>query len=255
MNSKTSPLWYIGSLGVVLLIVFAWQYLADTKILPRAFFPGPDVTWKALQKGFASGAMIDECIVTLRRMAFGWVLASIIGIVLGTLIGMSRSLQTYIAPMLEALRPLPASALAPLAALIFGLSDAMIIALVAFGALWPMLMTTVHGFANVHPRKLEVSQALGLSQFEYARKIALPSAMPDILGGLRLGLTIALILTVVGEMITVQSGLGSRIIIAARRFNAADIFAGIVLLGAIGFLTNAALALIERHALRWQAKF
>ena len=246
-----SVLWFLGSCLVLVAGLGLWQVLADSGAIPRAFFPGPDRVWTALHRGFSSGAMIGETLTTVRRMALGWALASVIGVGLGALVGLSPWMRTYVAPTFEGLRPIPASALAPLSVLAFGLSDGMILALIAFGAVWPMLLTTVHGVASVHPRKAEVARLLGLSRLAYAWKIALPAATPDILGGLRLGLTVALILAVVGEMITVQGGLGARIMIAARRFNAADIFAGVALLGAIGLLTNAALSQIEARLLRW----
>lgn len=249
-----SVLWTLASCGVVVVLLILWQRLANAGVIPRAFFPGPDRTWAALRSDFASGELVGQTATTIRRMALGWLLASLIGIGLGMLVGLSSWMRAYVAPMFEALRPIPASALAPVAVLFLGLTDAMILALIAFGAMWPMLLTTVHGVTTIHPRKREVGTVLGLSRLQYAWKVALPAATPDILGGLRLGLTVALILTVVGEMITVQGGLGARIIEASRRFNAADIFSGIVVLGVLGLLANATLTLIEARLLRWQSR-
>ncbi len=251
---RNSLLWTLASCLVLIGLLILWQGLADANVIPRAFFPGPERTWASLHRGFASGQIVGEALTTIRRMAVGWALASLLGVGLGLLIGLSPWMRVWVAPMFEGLRPIPASALAPVAVLAFGLTDQMILALIAFGALWPMLLTTVHGVSSVHPRKREVAAALGLSRPAYAWKIALPAATPDILGGLRLGLTVALILAVVGEMITVQGGLGAKIMIAARRFNAGDIFAGVALLGVIGLATNAALTLIETRLLRWQSR-
>lgn len=254
MTKTHRLMWFAGSVLMLMLLIYGWQMLADAKVLPRAFFPGPDRTWSALQKGFATGGMMDDLFITVRRMALGWALASLIGVGLGAIVGTSAWARAWIAPTFEALRPLPASAIAPLATLAFGLTDGMILALIAFGAVWPMLLTTVHGFASVHVRRYEVARSLGMSRPAFIWKIALPGAMPDIFSGLRLGLTVALILVVVGEMITVQGGLGSRILLAARAFNAAAIFAGIAMLGLIGLLTNAALSAAESHLLRWQRR-
>ncbi|MEC7762339.1 MAG: ABC transporter permease [Pseudomonadota bacterium] len=250
----SSGLWILVNIAVLLAAIGGWALFSRSGIVPPAFFPGPGKTWDAIIKGIENGSLVAETGETLLKMAYGWVLASLVGVALGAVIGISPWARAYVAPMLEAIRPLPASAVAPVAIVLLGLTDTMIVALIAFGAVWPMLLTTVHGFANVHVRLGEVNRALGLSRLDYVRKIALPSAMPDILAGMRLGLTIALILTVVGEMITVQGGLGSRILLASRRFGAADIFAGVVLLGLIGFLTNALLGLIERRVLRWKKR-
>ena len=123
---------------------------------------------------------------------------------------------------------------------------------VAFGAMWPVLLATVHGFASVHERLREVATALQLSRGAYVLKIGLPNALPDILAGMRLSMTVALIVAVVGEMIASQAGLGQAILLAARAFRASELFAGIALLGAIGFASNALLALAEHRLLAYQ---
>ena len=91
-----------------------------------------------------------------------------------------------------------------------------------------------------------------LSRLAFAWKIGLPSTLPDILAGMRLSMTVSLIVAVVGEMIASQPGLGQAILLAARSFRASELFAGIVLLGALGFLSNALLASLEHRLLRWQ---
>jgi sulfonate transport system permease protein len=173
-------------------------------------------------------------------------------VALGALIGSSAAARVWIAPTLEAIRPLPASAVMPLAMAIFGLSGSMVLAVVAFGAMWPVLLATVHGLAHVHPQLREVSQALHLPRRAFIWKIGLPNALPDILAGMRLSMTVSLIVSVVGEMVASQPGLGQAILLASRSFHASELFAGIVLLGAIGFVSNALLALAENKLLRWQ---
>jgi ABC-type nitrate/sulfonate/bicarbonate transport system permease component len=187
-------------------------------------------------------------------MLLGWLLASLIGVALGAMIGISPRIRAYLNATLEMLRPLPASAIIPVAIALLGLSEGMVLTVIAFGALWPMLLATVHGFAAVEPRLYEVSRVLGLSKWEVIRKIALPSALPDILSGMRLGISLALILAVVGEMLTSRDGLGQWILLAARGFRAAELFAGVMLLGLIGFVSAQLLGLVESRLLRWRAR-
>jgi sulfonate transport system permease protein len=150
------------------------------------------------------------------------------------------------------LRPLPASAMMPVFIGLLGFTPQMILAVIAFGALWPVLLSTMHGFSSIEPRLLEVGRLLGLSRRAFIFKIGLPSALPDALAGMRLALTVSLILAVVGEMLTAQPGLGRAILFAARSFKSADLFAGVMLLGLIGFSCNALLAGVERRALAWR---
>lgn len=245
----------LGGAGGVLLclaIGLAWHVATTGGYVSRAVLPTPERTWSALVRGFATGDLGARTLATLERMLIGWVLASLVGVALGALIGSSRRARAWLAPSLEFLRPLPASALIPVGIAFFGLSQTMVLAVVAFGSLWPMLLATIHGFSALEPRLTEVGRVLGFGRFATAWRFALPSALPDILAGMRLGLTVALILAVVGEMLAGQPGLGLSILLAARAFRAPDLFAGVVLLGAIGLTTNAALALIERRALRWR---
>jgi ABC-type nitrate/sulfonate/bicarbonate transport system permease component len=246
--------WLLASVGVALLFVALWQYVAQAKLISPVFLPGPERVWDALVYGLTEGDLLSKTLRTIERMIYGWLLASLLGILLGAMIGVSETARAYIEPTLEFLRPLPASAMMPVAIVLLGLSDSMVLAVIAFGALWPMLLATVHGFAAVEPRLYQVSRALGLSRASIIWKIALPSAMPDILAGMRIGLTIALILAVVGEMLASRPGLGQALLLAARSFQSADLYAGVVLLGLIGYGSSVLLSAAESRLLRWRGQ-
>ena len=243
-----------ASLVVAALFVWLWQLAADHRLMSPVFLPGPDRTWRALIAGFDHGDLGVKLLATVERMFWGWLIASLAGVALGALIGSSPALRAYLAPMLEFLRPLPASATIPVAIAIFGLSDGMVLVVIAFGAMWPVLLATIHGFSAVEPRLYEVTRALGFSRAKVIWKVALPSASPDILAGMRLGLTVALILSIVCEMIAGRNGLGNWILLAARSFRAPDLYAGVILLGALGYATSALIAAFEGRLLVWRSK-
>ena len=242
----------LASLATLAALLGLWWLAAHRGWVSKVFLPTPEAAWASLADGLAGGELAAYTAATLGRMLLGWGLAALLGVALGALIGSSASARAWLQPMLEFLRPLPASAVMPLAITLFGLSGGMVLAVVAFGAMWPVLLATLHGLASVHPRLTEVAAALQLTRTETLLKIGLPQALPDILAALRLALTVSLIVSVVGEMIASQPGLGQAILLAARAFRASELFAGIVLLGAIGFASNALLALAERRLLRWQ---
>ena len=251
---KARIAWAIASMAVCVALVLLWQVIADMKILSPAFFPGPDRTWKAFTRAAASGDLAPRVYATVWRMLIGWALASVLGVLLGSLIGSSPRLRRLLGPMLEFLRPLPASATIPIFIVLLGLTNAMVLTVVAFGALWPMLLGTVHGFEAVEPRLYEVARVLHLSKASVIWKIALPSALPDILSGLRLSLTVALILTVVCEMLVGVDGLGSWTLISARAFRSPDLYAGVFLLGIIGYLGASILTMVSNRLLVWKAR-
>lgn len=246
-------IWRIASFAVAAGFVGLWQFVANFKLISPVFLPGPDRAWAALMRGLATGDLTSKLVGTLEHMAYGWLAASIAGIALGALIGSSRLMRAYIAPSLEFLRPLPVSAIIPVAIALLGLTQGMALFVIAFGAIWPIMLATIHGFAAVEPRLYEVARSLQMSRPAVVFKIALPSALPDILAGMRLSLTVALILSVVCEVLAGLDGLGHWVLLSARAFRSADLFAGVILLGATGYVTSVAMSLAERRLLAWQS--
>jgi sulfonate transport system permease protein len=185
-------------------------------------------------------------------MFAGWLLACGVGITLGAAIASSAFARRLLQPSAEFLRPLPASAILPPAILVLGFSDAMIVFVVAFGCVWPVLLGAIHGFGNLDQRLGEVSRLLNLSSWQRAWKFQLPNALPDVFAGMRVSISIALIVTVASEMLSSQPGIGYLMLVAARAFRSADIFAGIIVLGVLGFLTNYVTQKLEDRLLRWR---
>jgi sulfonate transport system permease protein len=252
MKGFSAREWALSAVTALALLAL-WWVVSHARWVSPVFLPTPEAALASLAEGWR-GDWPGYLAATLERMLLGFGLAVVLGVALGVAIGGSPPLQAWVGPTLEFMRPLPASAVMPLAISLFGLSGGMVLAVVAFGAMWPVLLATMHGLAHVHPQLREVARALELRPLAVVLKIGLPNALPDILAGLRLALTVALIVSVVGEMIASQAGLGQAILLAARAFRASELFAGIVLLGALGFASNALLAAAERHALRWQQR-
>lgn len=232
-----------------------WQVLSELQVISPVFFPPPTRALSELASRLADGSAYPSISSTCLRMFFGWICASVLGVALGAIIGSSRIGREYLEPTLEFIRPLPASAIIPVAILFFGLTNQMSVAVIAFGAIWPVLLSSVYGFSSIQGRLQEVSAVLGLTRMEFLRKIAIPSAMPDILSGIRVSLAISLILAVVTEMQASLPGVGRDIFMAQRSFRSADLYAGLILLGAIGFTVNYALVAFENRALRWRRPY
>jgi ABC-type nitrate/sulfonate/bicarbonate transport system permease component len=237
------------ALGLILL----WQVFAVRGALSPIFFPPPSRTVVALYRQFADGSIWQPLAATTLRMIYGWMLASLLGVALGAAIGTSRAARDYLEPTLEFLRPLPASAIIPVAILFLGLSSEMSTVVIAFGSIWPVLLGAVHGFASIEPQLVEVAATLRLTRWQRLIKIALPGALPDILAGARVSLAIALILAVVTEMQASLPGLGQNILLAQRAFRSPELYAGIVTLGLMGFIAGEILLLVEGRLLRWRA--
>lgn len=235
-----------------LALLAAWQVLADARVLNPVFFPAPSRALGVLAERVADGSVWPPLLATLWRMLVGWLLAGLLGVLLGALIGTSAASRDYLGPTLEFFRPLPASAIIPVAILFLGLTQQMSLVVIAFGAIWPVLLGSVYGFSSIKARLGEVSAVLEMSRTEFFCYIALPSALPDIISGARISLALALILSVVVEMQASLPGLGRDIMMAQRTFRSADLYAGLVVLGAVGFAISYGLRLLERRLLRWR---
>jgi ABC-type nitrate/sulfonate/bicarbonate transport system permease component len=248
--SRLVPL--AASITTMALVVLGWHLVTAYALVPSVFLPSPAGTFSALTTGLGNGPLLSASLATLQRMISGWLLACIAGISLGAVIGTSPRFERYLGAMLEAFRPIPASALIPLLIALFGLSESMILSAIALGALWPLLLSTRHGVQSVEPTLYDVAAALGMCRLAVIFKIGLPNAVPDILAAMRLSLTIALILTTVCEMLSGNNGLGQWLLVSSRNFASANVFAGIVVLSLFGYLSNSAMNAVEKHQLRWK---
>lgn len=251
MSGRSLALKFAALLFAV-AVIWLWQMLADARVISPVFFPSPARTFAALSAMEERGDLWKPMAATALRMFYGWVLASLAGVLLGAAIARSGAARAYLEPLLEFLRPLPASAIIPPAILFLGLTSKMAVAVISFGALWPVLLGAYHGFRSVDPQLLEMATAIRMGPASFLWKVALPSALPDIFAGVRVSLAIALILAVVTEMQSAQSGLGFNILMAQRSFRSAELYAGIIVLGVLGLFTNQALVAAERHLLRWR---
>jgi ABC-type nitrate/sulfonate/bicarbonate transport system permease component len=229
-----------------------WQFAVDSGLVNRLFLAAPSQAFTALVERAQSGTLWSTVLDTAQRMAAGWAVAVLAALLLGTAVGNSRLAHQFLSPTLEFFRPLPASAIIPVAVLFFGLTTTMSTFVIAFGSLWPVLLATIYGFVRV-PRELrEVAATLEMSRLRYIATIAFPAASIDIMAGLRISLALALILTVVTEMQASLPGLGYEIFLAQRTFRSADLYAGLITLGAFGYLISQVLLLAERRLLWWK---
>jgi sulfonate transport system permease protein len=239
--------------GFTLLVLALWQFVVDVGLVNRLFLATPSQAFSALMERAWSGTLWSAVFDTAQRMAAGWAAAVLVALLLGAAIGNSQIAHQFLSPTLEFFRPLPASAVIPVAVLFFGLTATMSTFVIAFGSLWPVLLATIYGFVKV-PRELrEVASTLEMSKLRYILTVAFPSASIDIMAGLRISLALALILTVVTEMQASLPGLGYDIFLAQRTFRSADLYAGLITLGAFGYLVSHMLLLAERRLLWWKS--
>ena len=167
------------------------------------------------------------------------------------LIGRSRRLSDFLNPSLQFLRAIPGPALIPVFILLLGTESTMRIVLIAFGSVWPVLLNTIEGTQTVDPLQLDTARAFRLPRHARLWRIVLPAAMPKIFAGMRVSLSLAVILMVVSELVASTNGIGYRIQNAQIMFLLTDMWCGIVLLALIGYTLNWLFLKLEDHVLDW----
>ena len=214
----------------------------------------PSAALKSFVGLVADGALLQATAFTLGAAALGLLVASVLGVALGVLLGLSRRAADWSELSVELLRPVPSVALIPLAMLVFGFGLRMEVAVVAFATFWPMLLLTQAAVRQVDPRLLEVSRVLELGPWDRALKIVLPACVPRLFVALRLGVAIALVVAVTVEIAANPNGMGYAMMIAQQSLDPAQMLAWLGWIGVVGFVVNAgALALQQSVARRMGA--
>lgn len=190
---------------------------------------------------------------TLYRMAAGFTLGSLAGVVVGVILATSSIMRLTLAPVLEILRLLPVPALIPPLVLFLGLDNPMKISLVALTAFFPVLVNTVEGASSIEPTYRAVAATFGTSRISTITTVLLPATLPYIFAGMRTSLGLAFVVAVVGEMIAGAQGIGYFIVSTQYSMRPAEMFASLFLLALTGYLINACFLAIEARLLHWFA--
>jgi ABC-type nitrate/sulfonate/bicarbonate transport system permease component len=185
------------------------------------------------------------------RLLAGYAVAIVIAVSLGVLIGTSRTVRGMLEPVLEFFRAIPPPVLVPIFILLFGIGDGMKVIVIAFGCMWPILLNTVEGVRAVDSVLSDTARVYRITGSARLRKLVLPSASPQIYAGLRQGLSVAIILMVISELFAASNGLGFAVVQAQRSFAIPETWAGMLMLGLLGFLLAMLFKVVENRQLAW----
>lgn len=239
-----------SGLLLVAALLALWQVSATWWVSSTNWPPLTQV-FKALAEGLRSGELLQVFGGSLKRMAAGFLIGSTLAIALGVAMARSRWVDAALGTAVELLRPIPIPAIVPPLILLLGLDDAMKITIVAFAVFFPVLINTATGVRAVEPVALDVARTFGAGRARTLAAVVLPAALPYVFAGLRTSLALALIVTVVAEMIAGSEGIGYHVTTMQFALRSADMYAAIVLLALLGFALNAAMEALERRVLHW----
>lgn len=235
---------------VAMLLI--WEVLARVGIIDTRFFPAPSQIIAMLITMLQSGELQRHALASLTRLAVGFVVGGIPALVIGIVMGLSAPLRGLIDPLIAATYPIPKSSILPLALLVFGLGEPSKIFMVAVGVFYPIAMNATTGVREISKVHLDVGRNFGAGRWDTFWTIALPGAMPMIMTGIKLGVGMGLVLIAIAEMVGAKSGLGFLIWNAWETFSVEQMYVGLFLIAAIGFLLTVVLNEIEKLLVPWK---
>ena len=256
-NPRAKSVWrkrenfMLGAVAVACFMIF-WEASVALGWAKALFVSSPSRIVKALVAMIADGSIWNHLAVSGMEFGIGYTLAVIVGIPLGILMGWYRHLNAVLDPFVSALYATPRIALVPLIIIWFGVDLASKIAIIFLSTVFPILVSTITGVRTIDRDFIKVARSFGASDRQLFMTVALPSSVPMLLTGLRLGLGHALIGIVVGEMIGAQAGIGYMMSLAGATFQTDKVMVGLVIIAGSGMLLTEVLRMIERRYESWR---
>ena len=237
--------------ALVVILLVAWELSVRSGVVRSESWPALSKVLMALASGFRGEGWGEIFGSSMYRLLCGYVIAVACGVAVGLAIGSSKRTNAVLNPTIEIFRVLPIPAIVPPLIFLLGLDNALKITVIALAAFFPIALNTAAGVRAMDPVHLLVARTFRTPRSRILLGIQLPSALPYIFAGCRISLGIALIVTVVTEMIAGSAGVGYYIVSMQYAMRAHDMYAAIILLSAIGYLLNRLFLAVESRSIHW----
>jgi len=245
---------FLPIVGVVGLLII-WAVAVYGGFVDPVLLPPPKDAFIALWKGMNGGVLWIDFVRTVERTVWSTLIAAVIAIPLGIVLGSSERLYRSLEFVIDFFRSTPASAMFPLFLVLFGVGDKTKISVAAFGAALVILFNVAYGVMNARKTRLLAAKVMGASRLRVLFDVMLLESLPQTFVGLRNGVSLALVIIVVAEMfIGSQDGLGHSVFEAQQLFEMPRMYAAIFAAGALGYGLNLLFLLIERRFVHWSGK-
>jgi ABC-type nitrate/sulfonate/bicarbonate transport system permease component len=229
----------LAGLAVIVLVALVWQlYSATIGSGFDSISTVPEI-WQGFLSLLTDGDLIAQLFYTAGVALLGWVLAALLGAVVGMLVGLSGRMRLFTMSSLDILRAIPAVSFVPVVLLIFGFSFTTELVIAVYASQWPVLLAAAAGVMAVPSEYLDVARTMRLSRVGRLVKVIVPSALPSIVVGMRLALALSVSMVVVVEILGNPSGLGFGIAFAQISFKPPQVYAYLIVIGLLGWALNA----------------
>ena len=242
--------WILAALGLLLPLA-CWTALTLSGVVNKVFLPGPIDVARRFMTWFSDEDLMGDIRISFGRVVAGWALSALIALPLGLYIGTYRAVQALLEPLTDFIRYMPAVAFIPLVMLWIGIDEGAKVGIIFIGTFFQMVLMVAEDVRRVPLAQIEAAQTMGATRGEIIEKVIIPSAKPALVDTLRITMGWAWTYLVVAELVAANSGLGFAIVKAQRFLQTDKIFAGIILIGAIGLVVDQSFRLIHRAAFPW----
>jgi sulfonate transport system permease protein len=229
-----------------------WALAAAREWAPPQILPPPRLVGETLLDLMRSGDLLSNLGISLVRIAGGFALGSLLGLLVGVAMGLSRRVEDYIQPTFRALNQVPVLGWLPLAMMVFGIGESLKVVIIAQASLVPVALNAYRGIRRVPAQYIEVAKVLKFSRAQLLRKVVFPAAVPSLFVGVRYGLTLAWLSLVTVELLASSEGLGFMIVWGRQLFQLDLVLAAIIAVGIVGLCLDKGLALVESRLLHWR---
>lgn len=248
-NPRANP---VAAWASFFVLIGLWQIGCSTGFISELAMPSPVAVGKALWHLLITGQLWLNLEASLERLAVGWLLGTVAGLVVGFAVGMFSWARSPGVALVSALFPIPKIALLPLFIIWFGIGEPSKFATIGFGVFFPTVINTFGGVDNVARNLIRMGQSFDMSTWSIVRKIILPGALPTILSGFRISSSIAIILLIAAEMIGAEHGIGALILAAGNLYQTDQLIAGVVVLSLLGLCVSWLLGRLDKWLLGWR---
>ncbi|WP_353778513.1 ABC transporter permease subunit [Winogradskyella sp. 3972H.M.0a.05] len=236
---------------IPILFILLWEIIARSSNSP-VYFPPVSLIIGKLISLLGTSDFIIHCSITIYRCFIGFFIATLIAVPLGIILGANKKIYQFFHFIIEFFRPLPSASVIPIAILFLGIDDTMKIFVILFGSLWPILINTIDGVIGIEPQFLKTAKVFNINQGRILKNVIFPSILPQIFTGLKISVAISLILAITVEMIVGGNGIGFFILDSERSFQFVDMYAGVLMIGILGYLINVLFLKLEKWVIFWR---
>lgn len=240
--------------GLVFLLI-VWQIVSSLNLLEPSLFPSPARIFRAFINLFVHNNLAKEILYTLKRVFSGFLIATALGVFIGLIIGVNKFLNKSLEGLIDLFRSIPVVTLYPIFILFFGIGDETKIAMTFWATFWIITLNAIYGVKQSSAILRQVAKVYGASKTQSFRMITFYETLPQIMVGMRVAISYALLAEIICEMFMGSNyGIGQKIYEANVRFSMPELFALVATTGAIGVLINRMFVMLERNVIPWVGK-